>query len=229
MHRIDTLRRLEKDAMAKSPAAFGRMRGPRRETFRERELGAMRGLVGLPCEHPLGEHQLVERSADRACDPGLERGPVEGRGLVGLDLEHRAALDELALHAEERGEAMVALDQILPLVLDREEARDEPVEMRRRGEQQVGFVLVDERGGIGARRAQPGGERVVRLADPGQELAVDARKALGTIEIREGKAEREGQGRSGDGHRGAAGTRTVILSDRARQTAWRLCYHRVSR
>jgi hypothetical protein len=93
----------------------------------------------------------------------------------------------------------VAFDQLLPLVLDREEPRDEPIEMRRRGDQQVSLVLVGKRGGIDARRAQASGERFVRLAEPGQELAVEPCKALGIVEIREGKAEGEGQGRS-DGH-----------------------------
>ena len=80
----------------------------------------------------------------RAATCALERRAVERGGLVGLDLEHRAALHELALHAEQRRQRVVAVDQRLPFVLDVEERRHEPVEVRGHRDQQLGLGLALE-------------------------------------------------------------------------------------
>src|SRR5450631_4886665 len=107
------------------------MRGPRREMLRDGKLRGMLGFVDHPAEDAPREHELVESAAEERGDVSLERRAVKRRGLRGLDLQHRAALHELALDAEEGSELVVALDELAPFVLDREELRDEAVHLRR--------------------------------------------------------------------------------------------------
>src|SRR5262249_2931936 len=147
--RVDALGRLEKNAVAESPAPLGRMRRPGRETLGGRELRAVRRLVRLPLEDLLRKRELVERPAEEPRDLGFERRAIERSRLVALHLEHRAALHELALHAEERREGMMTLHEVAPFVLDREEPRDEAVEVRRGRDQQLRLLPVVERRRIG--------------------------------------------------------------------------------
>ncbi len=191
MERIHALGRVEQHAVAISPAALGRVRGPRAEALRGRERRRVRRLFGEPCEHLLREQELVERAAQKRRHFLFERRPVERLRLVGLDLEHRPALHELALHAEERREAMVAVDEILPFLLDREERGDEAVEVRCDRDQQLRLGLALE--GVRARAglAPAGVQEGLRVAQPGRERLVHARKTRGLVEILEREAEGE--------------------------------------
>ena len=180
----------------------GRVRGPRRETLGERQLLGVRGLVGEPREHVLGEGELVEFPAEPRRHRLLQRVAVELRRLVGLDLEHRAALHELALHAEEGREAMVALHQLLPRLLDVEEARHEAVEVGRDRDQQLRLFLVGQRG-TGAGGEEPLAQRGVRILQLREEMAIDSLEPLPLVEVLELQVEGEREFLGG-GHRGGA-------------------------
>ena len=201
MHGIDALGRLEEHAVAMAPAAFLGVGGPGGETLGERELGRVRGLVREPLEDALGERELVEGAAQQLRHLRFERRAVERLRFLGLDLQHRAALHELAFHAEKRRQAMVALDEFQPLFLDAEEMRDEPVEVRRYGDEEVGFFLVLERRGIRAREEVPVLQARVRGREPADELGIDPFQAREAIEVLEFEAEGEAKRLLRGGHR----------------------------
>ncbi len=188
VHRIDPLGRLEQHAVAMLPSAFARMRGPCRESLGDVELCGVRGLVRLPRKHRLREPQLVESPAEHRGDLGLQRGTVERRGHIRLVLEHRAPLHELSLHAEEGRQLMMAVDQVLPLLLDPEEPCHEAIEMRRGRDQEVGFVLVGDGGRIRARGAEARVEAFIGRGEPAAELPVEPCQRRGIVEVFEGKA-----------------------------------------
>ena len=143
----------------------GRVRGPGAVAFRQGERLGVRRLVRLPLQHGPREGEFLEAPAELLRELGLQCRAIEGRRFVGLDLEHRAALHELALDAEERLALRMRGDQAIQVGLDAEELRDEVVQHRRHGQQKIGLLL----GGKGLRR-ESGGQKA------GVEVGVAGRK-----------------------------------------------------
>src|SRR6185437_812472 len=92
----------------------------------------------------------------------------------------------------------------LPFVLDREELRDEAVEVRRDRDQELRLGLRRERVGIRARGRPTRMERRVRLGEPGRERAIDARETGGVVEVLEEEIEGEAEEWFRNGHCGGA-------------------------
>jgi hypothetical protein len=199
---IDTLRGAEQDPVGEAAASLRGVCSPGREPLGGHEVLGVRRLVRLPLEHRVGEGELVECTAQAPGYLLLQRRAIEGRCLVGLDLEHRAPLHELALDAEQRRQPVMALDQRLPLGLDVEQVCHEPVDVRRYGQQQLGLLLVGEARGIGAGCLPAGVQLGVLLAQPGVERLVDLHQPGPVVEVFEAEVERELQG-GGGGHRKA--------------------------
>ncbi|HET9469628.1 MAG TPA: hypothetical protein VFO24_00900 [Usitatibacter sp.] len=89
---------------------------------------------------------------------------------------------------------MVALEQVLPFLLDAEERRHEPVEVRRHRDKELGLGLVGEGSGIGTRGNPALVEGRIGLGEPFGERMIHAREALGIVEILEGESEGEAEG-----------------------------------
>ena len=202
VHRIDALGRTEEDAAAISAPSLGGVRRPRGEALGECEVRRVRGLVAEPFEHPGGECELVENPTQPGGDFLLESRAVERFGRVGLDLQHRAPLHELALHPEERGQAMVAVVQVLPRLLDAEKTCHEPVHVRPDGDQQLGFLPVVEGGRLAAGLEEALDQGRIGLAQPGDEGPVQAFKPVAAVKIGEFEAEGELEGLRGGRHQG---------------------------
>jgi hypothetical protein len=183
-------------------------------------------LVRHPLEHALRECELVERAAEELRHLAFQRLAVERCRLVGLDLQHRAALHELALHLEERGEAVMALDQLFPRLLDAEKRRDEPVEVGREGDEELRLFLVGERGRVRPQRGEALVQGGIRLGEPLRERPVDAHEPVAIVEVFEGVAESEGQRGCCGGHCGSRRTKTgnFIGSRGPHRTAARIRY-----
>ena len=168
-------RRAEQHAAPVRGAACRRVRRPRRVAQREVEVGGVRRLVGLPAGDGLRERELGvasgQRRADARAELARQRRAVERRGGVRLVRVHRLALDEQALDREQRRELVMRRLQRAHLGLDAEQLREEVLEVRRDGEQQVG---------LGLRRRAPSGRRGRRRAAPPARRP-RARGARGTV------------------------------------------------
>jgi hypothetical protein len=71
------------------------------------------------------------------------------------------------------------------LRLDAEQFRDEIVQMRRQRDQQLGFLLVRQHGGLPARRAQLLAQRIVSARERGQERCVNPHQTVARVEVGE--------------------------------------------
>jgi hypothetical protein len=84
-------------------------------------------------KQPMHYRQITEKARDFP----LEREPVERGVLVGPDLQHGTALDELALHSEEGIEVLVAPTKAGYLVVYSEKLSNKIVQVRADGDQEI--------------------------------------------------------------------------------------------
>ncbi len=196
---IELLRCLEQHAGGVALLAGRRVRRPGGIAQGEVQRRRVGGFVLLPGEHAASEREFGERFADGVGQLALESGPVQACRRVGLDLVHRLALHEQALHRVERGESVMALRQRADFATDPEQFAQEVLHVGSEFEQQGGFLLR-----VQGRRVEPRfchSERQRRV-EPGQrfdERPVEALERLRVVEVGEAKAESELQGVR-DGH-----------------------------
>ena len=93
------MRRLEQHAGPMLALTRRAERGPCGVLQSKVERFAVRRLVLLPARHVLRERELGERLAEQRFELPRERRSVDAVRFVRLDLVHRFALHEVALHA----------------------------------------------------------------------------------------------------------------------------------
>src|SRR5688572_9699354 len=127
-----------------APALFGQG-GPRGIVEGEIERLAIRCFVFLPLHDVARERELREWLAETRFELARDCCPVDPPGLVRLHLVHRLALDEIALHSEERIQLEMLCAERAELGFDTEEPASESVYVRRQLDDELGFDLACER------------------------------------------------------------------------------------
>ncbi len=148
MFHVEPMRHFEQHALAVPRAPVGRQRRPGRVSRRDLE----RLLVGILLIHPNRdmprEGFLGQRLAEPLFEIASRRVGVDRRRLLLRHAFHGAALHEQTLYGVKRRQCLMPRLQRARLFADAEQLGDEILEMRRQVDQQFGFDLGFELGGI---------------------------------------------------------------------------------
>jgi len=145
----------------------------------------VRGLVRLPCCYGVCEVELGKRGPEPHLQRTAQSRTVERQRRVALVCVDRLALDELAAHGEQRRQLVVAGFERAHVGADAEQLRDEILDMRRDGDQQLGFRLARQRIGLGARDQQPVGQHRIGRAQVIDEQRIDTCRTSDGMEVGE--------------------------------------------
>jgi hypothetical protein len=166
-------------------AACRRLRRPRRILQRDRKLLGVRGLVRLPCCHGVCEVELGKRGAEPHLQCTAQCRAVERQRCIALVRVDRLALDELAANGEQRRQLVVAGFERAHVGADAEQLRDEILDMRRDGDQQLGFCLAWQCIGADPCGQQPVGQHRIGRAQVIDEQRIDTCRTRDGVEVGE--------------------------------------------
>ena len=142
-HVVELARRPEKHAALADRRCLRRLRGPRGVAHGDVERRCVAVLVLAPPDHRVRERELaldaIERGAHQRFELLPEARAVEACDVDGLVAIHRLALDERALHCVQRRELVMARLQRQDFRFDPEKMRDEVLDVRRDGDQELGL------------------------------------------------------------------------------------------